>query len=149
QDQIHRPEEGLGIIHASVARYADWRGVIRAPLLKAIARLLYQLQKVLGDIGSEVPVLAGQIPLVGDIDDYVPKLLLDEPLSDVPRRPMDRFRRFELLVLPLIEVHDIDDHAALVGRHEQSLEPPHPIVLEGSIRAERAHGSAFSPAVTI
>ena len=89
-----------------------------------------------------IPAPFRLIPSVGDIEDDIPRVPLDQMAGDQARGPDDRLRRLQRFVLILLEKHQADDQAAPVGRSEQAVQPGQPRGLQGAVRTIGAHKRA-------
>ncbi|HAX41049.1 MAG TPA: hypothetical protein DCY80_00655 [Solibacterales bacterium] len=77
--------------------------------------------------------------LVGDLDDHVAQILVDQEVGGLRNGITNGGGRLQHLVLPLVEIGQGQNHAALVECAGQSDEAPAPGWLERPVRTERAH----------
>src|ERR1022692_2390210 len=137
QQHIHLTLQRLRIAHAAVARNADGQDVAGMP--ETLAHVVDQRNDVLRNVALEVPLRAGQVVLVGHVHDQVAEVVRDQPVGNVHGGVMYGFGGPELPGLAVVEIHQVDEHAALVGGAQQAFQPREPIRLERTIRPESAH----------
>src|SRR5260370_6987892 len=77
------------------------------------------------------------------------KFFLNEPVGVVARGLVNGVGGSEQLILALVKIHQVDDHAALIRRGEEALQTAQPFGLEGTIRKEGADMGAVLRAVAI
>src|SRR5581483_6253381 len=98
---------------------------------------------VLGNVAPEVPAIAAQIEFVGHIDQYVGVAVLNQPVGGIARGGMNDGGSFENLILVLMEVRKIDDHASLVRSVKQAVKPFQRCLIKGAVGTKGAHIGAL------
>src|ERR1022692_3389091 len=111
--------------HAGNARNADGQDVAGMP--ETLAHVVDQRNDVLRNVALEVPLRAGQVVLVGHVHDQVAEVVRDQPVGNVHGGVMYGVGGPELPGLAVVEIHQVYEHAALVGGAQQALQPREPI----------------------
>ena len=132
QDNIAKSRQRDRIRHRRAARGADRQTELR--LLELLPHRPNQLFDVPRDKEPVIPAPFRLIPGIRDIEDDIPRVPLDQMAGNQARGPDDRLRRLQRFVLILLEKHQADDQAALVGRFEQAVQPGQPRGLQGAVR---------------
>ena len=78
-----------------------------------------------------------------------PEVVRDQPGGDIHGGVVDGLGGAEQAGLAVIEIHQVDEHAALVGGAQQAFQPRQPIRLERTIRRKGAHIGAPARAEAI
>src|SRR5208337_3103553 len=118
----------IGVV-ASRVRYADpeYGSADRQPKLgpEPAASEFDQLAHVTLDPGIVSP-----IKLIGDFDDDVATVVLDQPIGGVSDRLLNCSRIAQDPILPLVKIHQCENHAMLVERALKPQQTPHPCRLQ-------------------